>query len=91
MSQIETGIDLAHRALVLALELGLPLLGVAFAVGLLFSILGTVTQIDEPTLASIPKLFAVGGIALVLAPWYLSVLAQFAKDVLESIHSTGAR
>lgn len=85
MAKIGTGIDLAERALELALELGLPLLGVAFAVGLLFSVLQAVTQIEEPTLASIPRLFAVGGIALVLAPWYLSVLAQFARDVFESV------
>ncbi|MDB4974468.1 MAG: fliQ [Myxococcaceae bacterium] len=39
----------------LALRLSLPLLGAAFAVGLLFAGLSAVTRLAEPTLSALPR------------------------------------
>ena len=59
-----------------------PLLGLTLVTGVLVSILQVVTQIQDATLAFIPKLvvFVVG--ALVLGPWMLRKLTAFALAVL---------
>ena len=51
---------LLREALLLCLELGGPPLTAALAVGLVVSLLQAVTQINEPTLAFVPKVVAIG-------------------------------
>ena len=55
-----------------------PLLGLTLLTGILDSVIQVVTQIQDATLAFIPKMivFVVG--ALVLAPWMLNKLVAFA-------------
>lgn len=66
-----------------------PLLGLTLLTGLIVSVVQVVTQIQDATLAFIPKMvvFVVG--ALVLAPWMLRKLVAFAQAALaqaSSIH-----
>ena len=51
-------LELSTQALELALRVALPLLGVGLVVGLAVSIFQAVTQIQEQTLAFIPKILA---------------------------------
>lgn len=55
---------LALDAMYVALRLALPLLGVAFVVGLTMALIQLLTQLREPVLSALPRLLAVG---LVLA------------------------
>ncbi|MES2089568.1 MAG: flagellar biosynthetic protein FliQ [Pseudomonadota bacterium] len=59
-----------------------PLLGLTLLTGVIVSILQVVTQIQDATLAFIPKMivFTVG--ALVLSPWMLRKLMAFAQAAL---------
>jgi len=50
---------LAHQAMIVALSLAGPLLLVALCVGLVIAMFQAATQINEMTLAFIPKLLAV--------------------------------
>ncbi|MDB4988212.1 MAG: Bacterial export protein family 3 [Myxococcaceae bacterium] len=45
----------ALAAFELALRLSLPLLGAAFAVGLLFALLSALTRVGEPALSALPR------------------------------------
>ena len=63
----------------------LPLLGVALAVGLLFSILQAITSVQEMTLSYIPKMLAVAAVLLLLAPWMMEMLTDFAVRVMDYI------
>jgi flagellar biosynthetic protein FliQ len=60
----------------------MPLLGLTLLTGIAVSILQVVTQIQDATLAFIPKLvvFVVG--TLVLGPWMIRQLVAFAKAAL---------
>ena len=68
-----------------ALLVAAPLLGVALAVGLLMSLFQAVTSIQEMTLSSIPKLLAVAVVLLLLGPWMLQLLTDFAVHVFTFI------
>ncbi|MBI3791867.1 MAG: flagellar biosynthesis protein FliQ [Gemmatimonadetes bacterium] len=78
-------VDLARRAMLMALALGGPLLLVALVVGLLISILQAVTQVQEQTLAFVPKLVAVGLVFLIGLPWMLQLAVNFTSELFRSL------
>lgn len=78
-------LDLARRALFLALLLAGPLLLAALAVGLIVSVLQAVTSIQEQTLAFVPKLVAVGVVFLVLFSWMLQLTMQFTTELFVAL------
>lgn len=75
-------LDLAREALMVALMLAGPLLGVAMTVGLAVSVIQAVTSIQEQTLTFVPKLLAVGLTFLVLLSWMLQVIMKFTTEIL---------
>ena len=80
-------VDLAKNALLLALSLAGPMLLVALVVGLIISILQAVTQIQEQTLAFVPKLTAVAMVFLVGLPWMIQTAVKYTAELLRAIPS----
>jgi len=74
-------VNLATTALTLAFKVAMPMLGAGLAVGLLVSIFQAVTQIQEQTLAFIPKVIALAAILLLLGPWMLNQLLAYTADL----------
>jgi len=74
-------INLATTAMALAFKVALPMLGVGLAVGLLVSIFQAVTQIQEQTLAFIPKIVALAAVLMILGPWMLNQLLAYTADL----------
>jgi len=68
-----------------AIKLAAPLIGITTVVGLLVSILQTVTQIQESSLTFVPKLIAAAAVLLVLGGWMLSVLGEYATHLIGNI------
>ncbi len=75
-------VDAGRSALFTALKISLPLLSVGLVVGLTVSIIQAVTQIQEQTLAFIPKILAVVGTLLFLMPWIINIIVEFTYDML---------
>jgi flagellar biosynthetic protein FliQ len=74
-----------ERTLLVALQLGGPIVLAALVVGLIVSIFQAATQINEQTLSFVPKLVATF-ITLVLAgPWMITQLTDFIRRLFESI------
>lgn len=63
-----------------------PLLILALAVGLLVSIFQATTQIQEQTLAFIPKIVAVLVGLIFLGPWMLETMVEFTSNILQNIN-----
>ncbi|MCX5767520.1 MAG: flagellar biosynthesis protein FliQ [Gemmatimonadetes bacterium] len=78
-------VDLARNALLLAASLAGPMLLVALIVGLIISILQAVTQIQEQTLAFVPKLTAVAMVFLIGLPWMIQTAVRYTAELLRSI------
>ena len=78
-------IDLSRDAILTALMLAAPLLLIALGVGLVISIIQSVTQIQEQTLAFVPKLVLVGGAFIVGLPWLLQILIRFTVTLIRGI------
>jgi flagellar biosynthetic protein FliQ len=77
--------DLARNAMLMALALAAPMLVVALGVGLLVSLVQAVTQIQEQTLAFVPKLLAVAMVFLVGLPWTIQVLVEYTAGLIRSL------
>jgi type III secretion HrpO family protein len=75
-------VEHARQALVLSALVSLPVLAVAAVVGLLVAALQAATQIQDPTLAHLPRVVAVTATIALLAPWMGAQIAAFAERVL---------
>jgi flagellar biosynthetic protein FliQ len=78
-------VDLARRAMMMALLLGAPMLVTALAIGLLVSLFQAVTQIQEQTLAFVPKFVAVAVVFLIGLPWMIHTAVRYASEILRAI------
>ena len=74
-----------REALWTTLLLGGPLMAAALVVGLLVALLQTLTQINEATLVFVPKIVAIFGATLLLAPFMTGVMRDFAREVFDRL------
>jgi flagellar biosynthetic protein FliQ len=77
----ETVMQVAINALQTMAYLSGPVLLVAMAVGIVISILQAITQINEQTLTFVPKMIAVILTLIVLGPWMLRIMQEYAIGV----------
>lgn len=81
----DVAVDLVRRGVINALLLVAPILLVTLIVGLLVSVLQTVTQIQEQTVAFTLKLLVAGGVLFVTLPWMISLSVGFATQVTRAV------
>ena len=72
--------ELGEGALLLSLLVSLPVVGMAALVGLVVAALQAATQLQDATIAHLPRLVAVALALVVLAPWMGSEIAGFALE-----------
>ena len=77
----DVAINLGMEAVTLSLKIGLPILAVGLVVGLVISVFQAVTQIQEMTLAFIPKILATIAVIVVAGPWMLSELLTYTEEL----------
>lgn len=80
---------ISREALILTLEIGLPVMMVALIVGLIISLFQALTQIQEMTLTFVPKIIAIFVALLLLAPFMFSRLAGFMESIADRIVAMG--
>lgn len=73
--------SVAFDAIKLILVVSGPMLGVALVVGLVVSIFQATTQINEMTLAYIPKILAIFGTLIICAGFVLDRMMDFTKEI----------
>jgi flagellar biosynthetic protein FliQ len=88
MSETDIG-ALMHDCLVVTMKLCLPILGVSLVVGLFISFIQAVTQINEATLAFLPKVVAIGLALMMLGSFMATTLTGFSHRVFDRIVSIG--
>lgn len=81
----ETVLALTERGIITILLVAGPILLLALAVGLLVSVFQATTQIQEQTLAFIPKIIAVLIGVVVFGSWMLNVIVEFTTDIYENL------
>ncbi len=74
-------IDLLVSAVVTIIKAAAPLLLVSLVVGLVISILQTVTSIQEQTLTFVPKLLAVFLVLILAGSWIMGLVVELMKEL----------
>lgn len=78
----ELAIDLFKTTVLFALYVIAPFIGVMLVVGLIASLFQSVTSMQENTLTFAPKLVALAGMSILLAPWLLRSLSEFTITII---------
>ena len=81
----EFAVEIIKTTLLQAILLAGPLLAIAMVVGLAVSLFQAVTSIHEQTLSFVPKALAVACVGIVLLPWALRTLVEFAAALIEKM------
>ncbi|NBD22455.1 flagellar biosynthesis protein FliQ [Paenibacillus glycinis] len=79
-------IALAAQAVYTVLKASAPMLLIGLIVGLIVSIFQATTQIQEQTLAFVPKVAAVLLSILLFGPWILNTLVDFTYNLLNNLY-----
>ena len=79
----EVIIDIFTQTLVLIIKVSAPMLLVSLVVGLIISILQTVTSIQEQTLTFVPKLLAIFLTLILAGNWILTMLKEFVMELFQ--------
>ncbi|SDG98308.1 flagellar biosynthetic protein FliQ [Alteribacillus persepolensis] len=82
----ETVISLAENGVWTVFFVAGPLLVVALVLGFGVAIFQATTQIQEQTLAFIPKILGVLASLVIFGPWMLSQLVHFTYQILNNLH-----
>jgi flagellar biosynthesis protein FliQ len=83
MSQ-DMAVQLGREALYMVMLISAPMLGLGLIVGVLVSIFQATTQIQEQTLAFVPKIIATFVAILIFGPWILSMLVDYIREIFMS-------
>lgn len=73
------------ESLYLVLWVSAPVLGAALVIGLVVAVLSAATQIQEPSLAFVPKLVGVALVLAVTGSWMASQLVSFTDQLFRAI------
>ncbi len=73
----------------LAVAISMPVLAVAATVGLVVAAFQAASQIQDPTIAHLPRLLVVMAALAVVGPWMGREVAAFAKEVFSQPQAIG--
>ena len=74
--------DLLKTLMTNAVALAAPILITAMVIGLAVSLFQSVTSIQEQTLTFVPKALAIVALLILLMPWMLRTLVEFAAGMI---------
>jgi flagellar biosynthetic protein FliQ len=85
----ELAIDVFKTTVVFALYVVAPFLIVTLVIGLIASLVQSVTSMQEQTLTFAPKLIGLAVLVIVLAPWLLRSLSEFTITMITRMGTLG--
>ncbi|GGL44032.1 flagellar biosynthesis protein FliQ [Sporolactobacillus putidus] len=81
----EMVLSIADQSVMVILMVGGPLLVLSLVIGLVVSIFQAATQIQEQTLAFIPKIASVLFGLILFGPWMLSKMLAFTENIFANL------
>ena len=82
---------LLRETMLVTLKLGGPVLTLALVVGVVMSLIQAVTQINEQSLALVPKITAICAMLFVAGPFMLATLNDYAHSMFNRMIAVGGQ
>jgi flagellar biosynthetic protein FliQ len=88
----QDAVHLMQQAVLTALVVGAPVLVVGVLAGLVIGLFQALTQVQDQTVAFVPKIVAMLAAMLVCLPWAVQKLIEYSEQLLRNIPAslTGA-
>lgn len=80
----ETVIDMMRNAVFIILEVSAPMLLASLIIGLVVSLIQTLTSIQEATLSFVPKLLVIMLMLILTGSWMLTTIGDYTKDLFSN-------
>ncbi len=77
--------DMIQRAVWMMLMLSSPLLVGALILGVIISVLQTITQVQEATLTFVPKILLLFSMLVFLSPWLIGQTIDYTTSIFEEM------
>ena len=84
----QDAINLTQQAMLTALLLGAPILSAGVLVGLLIGLAQALTQIQDQTVAFVPKIVAMVGVLILCLPWLVQKMVEYSEGLIANIPKT---
>jgi flagellar biosynthetic protein FliQ len=81
MPYVSTLVGNAQEALLLSVAISLPVVGAAALIGLLVAVFQAATQVQDATIAHLPRFVVVAVVLALTGPWMGAQIASFAARV----------
>jgi flagellar biosynthetic protein FliQ len=83
-------IDISRDAIMLVIEIALPVMGVGLIVGVLIALVQALTQIQEITLVFVPKIIAIFLAIFIFLPGFAAAMIGFMNVIADRIIGLGS-
>lgn len=80
-------VNLMSETLYLIIKVSAPMLLVSLVVGLVISILQTVTSIQEQTLTFVPKLISIFLVLMIAGNWVLTSIVEYMEYLFDNFNA----
>jgi flagellar biosynthetic protein FliQ len=84
----QDAIDLGREAISMTLLISAPVLVAGMTVGLLIGLFQALTQIQEQTVAFVPKIVAMLLVLSLSLPWLTAQMLEYSEDLINDIPET---
>lgn len=81
----EQVIETAQQAILVAMQIGAPILIIGLVVGVSIALVQALTQVQEITLVFVPKILAIFLALFAFLPWMMSVLVAFMEALADQM------
>jgi flagellar biosynthetic protein FliQ len=78
-------LEIARESMVVVLKIGAPIMVASLVVGLVISLFQALTQIQEATIAFVPKVLVIFLVFLLSMPFMLATLTAFTQQIAARI------
>ena len=82
-------IEIARSGLIVLLKIGAPVMLIALTVGLTISLIQALTQIQEMTLAFVPKILVIFLTIMMFLPYMLQTLMSYTETLFDRMVTLG--
>ncbi|HYD18097.1 MAG TPA: flagellar biosynthesis protein FliQ [Patescibacteria group bacterium] len=82
-------IDFAREAIILTIQLSAPVMMIGLVVGVVIALIQALTQIQEMTLAFVPKMMAIYLAIYLLFPMFATSMKNFTDVIADKIIGMG--
>lgn len=78
-------IDISREVIWTIVKVAAPLLIISLVIGLIVSVLQTITSIQEQTLTFVPKFLAIMLVLVLFGGWMLNSVAELLQDLMAQV------